>query len=81
VSETRRYTRGTGAVTPLEILTSSNLVDVGWEAVPTVAVRGGGNFRSGFTCWGREVTVKVYGVAVTMPQGQSRVPNLSTGMQ
>ena len=27
----------------------------------------------------REVTVKVYGVAVTMPQGYSRVPTPSTG--
>jgi hypothetical protein len=34
-----------------------------------------GNFRLGCTGLGREVTVKDYGVAVTMPQGQSRVPH------
>lgn len=28
-----------------------------------------GNSRFGLTCWGREITVKVYGVAVMMPQG------------
>jgi hypothetical protein len=64
----------------LEVWTSSNPVDVGWCAVRIVAV-GGGNFRPGLTGWGREVTVKVCGVAVTMPQGQSRVPTSSTGMQ
>jgi len=45
-------------------------VDVGWVAVRT---RDGllvaGNFRLGSTGSVREVTVKVYGVAVTMPQG------------
>jgi hypothetical protein len=55
-------------------------VDVGWCAVRTVVKRGG-NFWSGVTGWGWEVTVKVCGVAVTMPQGQSRVPISSTGMQ
>ena len=30
---------------------------------------------------GQEATVKVYGVAVAMPQGSSRVPHLSTGQQ
>jgi hypothetical protein len=28
-----------------------------------------GNFRQGLRCLGWEVTVNVYGVAVTMPQG------------
>ena len=31
--------------------------------------RRAGNFWSGFALWGREATVKVYGVAVAMPQG------------
>src|SRR6266581_6809725 len=30
VSETERYTRGTGCVTPLDLCTSSNPVDSGW---------------------------------------------------
>jgi len=40
-----------------------------------------GNFWQGLQCPRREVTVNVCGVAVTMPQGQSRVPNPSTGQQ
>lgn len=28
-----------------------------------------GNSWSGLLCWGQEITVKVYGVAVMMPQG------------
>jgi hypothetical protein len=35
VSETRRYTRETGVVTPLDRSTSSNPVDVGWGAART----------------------------------------------
>ena len=35
VSETGRYTRGTGFVTPLDMLASSNPVDSGWFAVRT----------------------------------------------
>src|SRR5258707_953076 len=35
VSETGRYTQGTGVVTPLEPLASSNPVDSGWMAVRT----------------------------------------------
>lgn len=34
-----------------------------------------GNSWSGLSRWGQEITVKVYGVAVMMPQGYSRVPN------
>jgi hypothetical protein len=57
-------------VTPLEIVTSSNPVDMGWVAVRThCAFRAVGNSRLGSTGLVREVTVKVYGVAVTMPQG------------
>jgi hypothetical protein len=33
------------------------------------AAEAAGNFRSGFALWDREATVKVYGVAVAMPQG------------
>jgi hypothetical protein len=68
VSETGRYTRGTGVVTPLEDLDQlePDGSGLGCGAYPLVTV---GNFRSGFTGWGREVTVNVYGLAVTMPQG------------
>jgi hypothetical protein len=54
----------------LEIVTSSNPVDMGWLAVRTVGRNeAGGNSWEGATGWAWEVTVKVYGVAVTMPQG------------
>jgi hypothetical protein len=48
---------------------SSNPVDVGWFAVQTRLADWAGNFRSGIALQGREATVKVYGVAVAMPQG------------
>lgn len=56
---------------PLEFLTSSNPVDVGWVAVRTVGLDGGscGNSWEGATGLAWEVMVKDYGVAVTMPQG------------
>ena len=57
-------------------------MDLGWLAVRIRRdVLHGGNSRPGVTNWGREVMVKVYGVAMTMPQGQSRVPHPSTGTQ
>ena len=56
-------------------------MDVGRVAVRTRRRWAVGNFRFGVTGWGREVMVKVYGVAVTMPQGQSRVPTPLIGMQ
>ena len=40
-----------------------------------------GNFCPGLGGLGWEATVKCCGVAVARPQGQSRVPNLSTGQQ
>ena len=47
------------------------------------AVRPGlaGDCRVGRMCWARQVVVKVYGVATTMPQGQSRVPHPLTERQ
>jgi len=49
---------------------SSNPVDVGWFAVQTLLdVSGGGNSWFGVARLGWEATVKVYGVAVAMPQG------------
>jgi hypothetical protein len=42
---------------------------------------GRGNFGPGLTSLGWEVTVKCCGLAVTMPQGHSRVPNPLTGQQ
>jgi hypothetical protein len=51
---------------PLNLLASSNPVDVGWCAVRTwlSGVDGSGSFREGATGLAWEVTVKVYGVAV-----------------
>jgi hypothetical protein len=54
----------------LDILTSSNPVDVGWVAVRTAGpVWAGGNSWEGATGLAWEVTVNGYGVAVTTPQG------------
>ena len=52
-------------------MTSSNPVDVGWWAARIAGPRkgAGGNSWEGATGLAWEVTVKVYGVAVTMPQG------------
>jgi hypothetical protein len=36
---------------------------------PPVVPRRVGNFRPGIDCWGREAMVKVYGVAMAIPQG------------
>jgi hypothetical protein len=45
-------------------------VDVGWFAVHTLPeVFGAGNSWFGIALLGWEATVKVYGVAVAMPQG------------
>jgi hypothetical protein len=46
-----------------------------------LAVVASGELLVLFALEGQEATVKVYGVAVAMPQGQSRVPHLSTGQQ
>ena len=48
---------------------SSNPVDVGWFAVLTCPAFRAGNSWSGIALLGWEATVKVYGVAVAMPQG------------
>jgi hypothetical protein len=51
-------------------MTSSNPVDVGWAAVRNRPCGlGVGNFWSGLARLGWEAMVKVYGVAVAMPQG------------
>jgi hypothetical protein len=70
VSETGRYTRGTGVVTPLEVAPALNPVDSGWLAVRTRPSLRVGNSRPGF--WksgsgghGEWSTA----VAVAMPQG------------
>ena len=63
-------------------MASSNPVDVGWCAVRTRCSGDSGavgNSRLGLLHSVREAVVKVYGVAVTMPQGYSRVPTPSTG--
>jgi hypothetical protein len=46
-----------------------------------LALMRAGNSRSGLVGLGWEATVNVYGVAVAMPQGYSRVPNPSTEQQ
>jgi hypothetical protein len=51
----------------------------GW--IGATPAEGAGNFRLGLFRLGLEATVKVYGVAVAMPQGQSRMPNPLTGRQ
>jgi hypothetical protein len=57
-------------LTSLEFVTSPNPADMGWVAVRTHrGILAMGNFRPGSTGSVREVTVKGYGVAVTMPQG------------
>ena len=48
---------------------SSNPVDVGWFAVQTCTTFRAGNSWFGIALLGREAMVKVYGVAVAMPQG------------
>lgn len=59
-------------LTPLDFVTSSNPADMGWVAVRTHrGISAVGNFRLGGTGSVREVTVKVCGVAVTMPQGKA----------
>lgn len=58
-----------------QLVTSSNLVDAGWErCAPTLL--GVGNFRAGEGVLVREAGVKVCGVAAARPQGQSRAPSL-----
>jgi hypothetical protein len=48
---------------------SSNPVDVGWFAVQTRLAGLGGELPVRHALRVREATVKVYGVAVAMPQG------------
>ncbi|MCO6004050.1 hypothetical protein NE236_03580 [Actinoallomurus purpureus] len=55
-------------------------MDLGWDAVRNRLQRAG-NSWSGIVGLGWEATVNDYGVAVAMPQGQSRVPNPSTEQQ
>ena len=59
---------------------SSNPVDVGWLAVRT-APHFGWELWAGLWSLGLEATVNVYGVAVAMPQGHSRMPSSSNGQQ
>jgi hypothetical protein len=70
VSETGRHTRGTGVEASSEVCQlepgGSGLVG---GAHPIVVCGWLGNFREGAMGLAWEATVKVYGVAVTMPQG------------
>jgi len=68
VSETGRYTRGTGVVTPLEATPAqTRWIRAGSRRVP--APVGAGNSCPGLHRLGWEVTVNACGVAVAMPQG------------
>jgi hypothetical protein len=50
-------------------------------AYPMHEVGGSGNSQEGSACLVWEVMVKGYGVAMTMPQGYSRVPDPSIECQ
>ena len=68
VSETGRYTRETGVVTPLETTPAqTRWIRAGSRRVPA-PVRAG-NSCPGLHSLGWEATVKACGVAVAMPQG------------
>jgi hypothetical protein len=69
VSETGRYTEGTGVVTPLQATPA--LIRWMWAGSRCTPARGfgAGNSWFGIALLGWEATVKVYGVAVAMPQG------------
>lgn len=71
--------------TPLEHPPARNPVDLGWFAARTHLLsfsgEGVGYSRLGLWNLGREAMVKVYGVAMAMPQGYSRVPHPLTGQQ
>jgi hypothetical protein len=54
---------------------------MGWSAARNRPKVGAGNSWSGIDSLGWEAAVKVYGVAVAMPQGSSRMPNSSTEQQ
>jgi hypothetical protein len=57
-------------------------VDVGWWAARTLHTPlGVGELPAGLSVSGREAMVKVYGVAVAMPQGYSWMPPSSTEQQ
>jgi len=82
-SETGRHTRGTGV---WGLFTYDQLQPGGYGLVrgahPAVCREWTvGELLGGSWLLAWEVTVKVYGVAVTMPQGYSWVPHPSTGRQ
>jgi hypothetical protein len=66
VSETGRYTRGTGVVTPLEAMPA--LIRWMWAGSGAHSPQGG-ELLVGIARLGWGATVKVYGVAVATPQG------------
>ena len=72
VSETERYTRGTGVVTPLDTWPAlTRWMWAGVRCAPAVPVISGvvGNSRLGLLRSVREAMVKVHGVAMARPQG------------
>jgi hypothetical protein len=73
------YARNQRSKAPQELTASSNPVDVGWIAARTRSFMTGRGTLRPVDIAGREATVKVYGVAVAMPQGHSWAPHLSIG--
>ncbi len=70
MSETGRYTQEIGFVTPLERMPALKPGGFGLvRGAHPARCQGQGNFRLGLFRLGLEATVKVYGVAVAMPQG------------
>ena len=69
MSETRRYTLRNRCLYASYSNASSNPADVGWFAVRTRLRFEVGNSLPGIARWGGEAMVKVYGVAMAMPQG------------
>src|SRR5229473_1126516 len=64
VSETGRYTRGTGCVTPLHSAPAlTRWMRAGLRCAPARVMTGRGTPGRGLISSGQEVTVKVYGVA------------------
>jgi len=78
-SEAERYTRETNVVTPLKNARQLKIDGYGLDCGADSLLIPGESLLIPEARVDREVTVKVCGVAVTMPQGQSWVPTLPNG--
>src|SRR4051794_19490021 len=77
-SVTERSTRGTGVTKSLKTEPALNLVDVGRVRCAPGRLIASGELRADPWVVRPEATVKCCGVAVAMPQGQSRAPPSSS---